>query len=115
MAWHCPGGVYLENIVLKAIIETEKLSLPEQALNPPDASAARTGSREAYWPELKQRVETPVYRFESMLPGHQLTGPALVDAEFTTLVVPPGQCFTINSRGLGLLEYTADGRKGESA
>jgi N-methylhydantoinase A/acetophenone carboxylase len=52
-------------------------------------------------------VETPVYRFEDMQPGHRLEGPVLVEAEFTTLVIPPGQVFHIDSRGLGILEYLA--------
>ena len=102
-----PGGVYLENIVLKATVPTEKLALPERPLGPTDASAARIGTREAYWPELRTRVETTVYRFEDMQPGHRLEGPALVEAEFTTLVIPPGQIFHIDSRGLGILEYLA--------
>jgi N-methylhydantoinase A/acetophenone carboxylase len=102
-----PGGVYLENIVLKATVPTEKLALPERPLGPPDASAAHIGAREAYWPELRARVETPVYRFEDMQPGHRLEGPVLVEAEFTTLVIPPGQVFHIDSRGLGILEYLA--------
>jgi N-methylhydantoinase A/acetophenone carboxylase len=110
-----PGGVYLDNIVLKAIIQTEKMELPELPMNPPDASAARIGARDAYWPELKARTETPVYRFEDMRPGYHIEGPSLVDAEFTTLVVPPGQSFRIDSRGLGLLEYIATGATGESA
>ncbi|HMM78225.1 MAG TPA: hydantoinase/oxoprolinase family protein [Gammaproteobacteria bacterium] len=100
-----PGGVYLENIILKATVPTEKLELPARPLHPPEASAARTGEREAYWPELAQRIATPVYRFEAMLPGHRIEGPSLVDAEFTTLVVPPGQVFTIDARGLGILQY----------
>ncbi|MGE3773752.1 MAG: hydantoinase/oxoprolinase family protein [Gammaproteobacteria bacterium] len=100
-----PGGVYLENIILKATVPTEKLELPEQPLHPPDASSAQTGTREAYWPSLGARVATPVYRFEAMLPGHRIEGPSLVDAEFTTLVVPPGQVFTIDARGLGILQY----------
>jgi N-methylhydantoinase A/acetophenone carboxylase len=106
---HKPGGVYLDNIVLKATVPTEKMALPEFPLQGPDASAARTGEREAYWPEYKKRVATPVYKFEAMQPGHTITGPSLVEAEFTTLVIPPGQVFHIDSRGLGILEYTKAG------
>ncbi|MEQ8659573.1 MAG: hydantoinase/oxoprolinase family protein, partial [Gammaproteobacteria bacterium] len=105
---HKPGGVYLDNIVLKATIPTAKPVLPEQPLGPPDASAAIKGARAAYWPELGRREQTTVYRFEDLRPGHRIDGPALVEAEFTTLVVPPGQFFHIDTRGLGLLEYTAD-------
>ncbi len=60
-------------------------------------------------PELRQRVMTTVYKFEAMQPGHRIEGPSLVEAEFTTLVVPPGQVFHIDSRGLGILEYTKGG------
>lgn len=100
-----PGGVYLENIVLKATIPTEKLELAEHPLGPPDPSSARSGERDAYWPELKARCATQVYRFEAMQPGHQLVGPVLVDADFITLVIPPRQRFHIDGRGLGILEY----------
>lgn len=105
-----PGGVYLDNIVLKAVIPTAKLDLPERPLGPPDPSTARTGERSAYWPELGCRVPTPVYRFESLAPGHRCLGPVLVEAEFTTLVVPPGQVLHIDGRGLGILEYV-EGRR----
>jgi len=104
---HKPGGVYLDNIILKATVPTEKPVLAERPLGPADAAEAARGEREAYWPELGTRLMTGVYSFESMQPGHRIDGPALVEAEFTTLVVPPGQFFHIDSRGLGLLEYGA--------
>ena len=104
-----PGGVYLENIIVKATVPTEKLALPERPLGPPDAASASLGTRNAYWPELKARRDTAVYRFEDMQPGHRIEGPSLVDAEFTTLVIPPGQLFHIDSRGLGILEYVNAG------
>ncbi|MCB1746720.1 MAG: hydantoinase/oxoprolinase family protein [Gammaproteobacteria bacterium] len=107
---HKPGGVYLDNIVLKATVPTAKPDLPRFELGPADAAAAVKGEREAYWPELGRRQVTTVYRFEDMQPGMRVDGPALVEAEFTTLVVPPGQFFHIDDRGLGLLEYAAGTR-----
>ncbi len=103
-----PGGVYLDNIIIKATVPTEKLELPERPLGPQDATGARTGAREAYWPELGRRVDTGVYRFEDMQPGHRIEGPALVDSEFTTIVVPPGQSLRIDARGLGIMEYSGE-------
>ncbi len=99
------GGVYLDGMVLKAIIPTEKMTLEEQPLNGEDASAAKKGKRSAYWPELRKRIETVVYQFEDLQPGNRIEGPSLIEAEFTTIVIPPGQFFHIDSRGLGLLEY----------
>ena len=100
-----PGGVYLDALVLKAIIPTEKPVMQEFALGGEDAGRAQKGSRNAYWPELNTRIGTDVYQFEKLAPGNRLEGPALIEAEFTTIVVPPGQFFHIDNRGLGLLEY----------
>ena len=100
-----PGGVYLDAMVLKAIIPTEKPVMQEFALGGENAGQAKKGSRNAYWPELNTRIDTDVYQFEKLAPGNRLEGPALIEAEFTTIVVPPGQFFHIDSRGLGLLEY----------
>jgi len=100
------GGVFLDNIVLKATIPTEKMHLPEFPLEGEDSVHALKNERDAYWPELRQRKMTAVYSFESLKPGNRIEGPSLVEAEFTTLVVPPGQYFHIDSRGIGLLEYS---------
>lgn len=102
-----PGGAYIENIVVKATVPTEKLELPVHELGDADPSAAREGSREAYWPELGGRVDTPVYAFDRLAPGNRVDGPALVEAHFTTIVVPPGKSLSIDEHGLGLLQDTA--------
>ena len=35
-------------------------------------------------------VQTPVYDWDKMAPGHTLTGPALIDDKTTTVLVVPG-------------------------
>jgi N-methylhydantoinase A/acetophenone carboxylase len=99
-----PGGAYLDGIVLKATVVTEKMALPVHDLQPADPSSARTGSRSAYWPELEQRAETAVFAFDSLQPGNTVTGPGIVEMEFSTIVVPPGQQLRIDQHGLGILE-----------
>ena len=47
---------------------------------------------------------TPVYELESLKPGHAFAGPAIVQAAYTTAVIPPGRRFSIESHGLGILE-----------
>ena len=100
-----PGGVYLDAMVLKAIIPTEKPVMHEFALDGEEAGHAKKGNRNAYWPELNTRIDTDVYQFEKLAPGNRLEGPALIEAEFTTIVIPPGQFFHIDNHSLGLLEY----------
>ncbi|MEJ2861733.1 hydantoinase/oxoprolinase family protein [Actinomycetospora flava] len=102
-----PGGAYIESIIVKATVPQEKLELPVHELGGADPSAARTTSREAYWPELARRVDTPVFAFDRLTPGHRVEGPGLVEAEFTTIVVPPGRVLAIDEHGLGLLQHAS--------
>lgn len=99
-----PGGAYIESMVVKATVAQEKLELPVHPLGDADPEHARQSSREAYWPELGTRVDTPVYGFGQLVPGNVVEGPGLIEAEFTTIVVPPGRTLTIDEHGLGLLE-----------
>jgi len=99
-----PGGVYLDGIVLKATVTTEKLDLPVHPLAEPDPGAAKTGSRSAYWPEYGERLDTPVYAFAALKPGNVVPGPAIAEMEFSTIVIPPGQQLEIDSHGLGILK-----------
>jgi N-methylhydantoinase A/oxoprolinase/acetone carboxylase beta subunit len=49
-------------------------------------------------------VDTPVYDLESLQPGHRISGPAIVQAAYTTAVIPPGREFHIEEHGLGILD-----------
>jgi len=35
-------------------------------------------------------------------------GPAVIDAELTTVVIPPGQHFSVDQHGLGILENSGE-------
>jgi N-methylhydantoinase A len=51
---------------------------------------ARRGSRQCVFEADLKQVETPVYDWDKMTPGHTLTGPALIDDKTTTVLVVPG-------------------------
>jgi N-methylhydantoinase A/acetophenone carboxylase len=99
-----PGGVYLDGIILKATVTTEKLTLPVHPLQKPDPGAAKTGTRSSYWPEFGARRDTPMYAFAALQPGNVVPGPAIAEMEFSTVVIPPGQQLEIDSHGLGILK-----------
>jgi N-methylhydantoinase A/oxoprolinase/acetone carboxylase beta subunit len=106
LAVNVPGGVYIDTFVLRVAVPGQRLELPELELAGEDSSQASAGSRQAYFGEL---VETPVYEFERLLPGNVVRGPAIVQAAYTTAVIPPGRRFAIERHGLGILEhYTED-------
>jgi N-methylhydantoinase A/oxoprolinase/acetone carboxylase beta subunit len=99
------GGVFIESFILKAIVPVRKIELPKLTLEGRDPSAARKGDRPAYWPDRKDFAETPVFAYESLRPGNVVAGPAIVESEYTTLVVPPPMHFSIDERNLGILQH----------
>ncbi len=99
-----PGGVYLDNFILRVSVPIKKPDIPEYPLQSSDPSDACLGSREAYWPEQQAFVETPLYVFENLKPGNEIEGPAILEGELTTVVIPPGQNFHIDKHGLGIME-----------
>jgi N-methylhydantoinase A/oxoprolinase/acetone carboxylase beta subunit len=99
LAVNVGGGVYIDTFVLRVAIPGQKLELPEQELT--SEEAVPVGSRRAWFGEW---VDTPIYELDALKPGHAFAGPAIVQAAYTTAVIPPGRRFSIESHGLGILE-----------
>ena len=53
------------------------------------AVIALKGRRQVFFEEANGFVETPIYDFERLLPGHELSGPAIIESTVTTIVVNP--------------------------
>jgi N-methylhydantoinase A/acetophenone carboxylase len=98
------GGIFLDTFVLKAIVPTVKSTLPKLPMESHSPAAAGKGSRPVYWPAKGDFQSTPIYSFEQLRPGNMLAGPAVVEGEYTTLVVPEPLRFSIDEHGLGILE-----------
>jgi N-methylhydantoinase A/oxoprolinase/acetone carboxylase beta subunit len=98
------GGVFIDSFVLKAIVPTKKVALPKMPLEGSSAAAATKGTRPAYWPEKKDFIPTETFSFEKLRPGNVIEGPAIIEGEYTTLVVPGSLTFSIDEHGLGILE-----------
>jgi N-methylhydantoinase A/acetophenone carboxylase len=96
------GGVYIDAFVLKASIVTPKLKLQKYALEGEDPTAARKGSRDMYWGE-SGFVESDVFDYALFQAGNTIEGPAVVEAEFTTIVVPPSMKLHLDKFKLAVL------------
>ncbi len=79
------------------------LSLPHAEKGGSDASAARRGSRRVY---LGAPIEAPCYWFDDFKPGMRLEGPAMVDSESTTVVLPAGAKAEIDAYGSLVITQT---------
>jgi len=98
------GGVFVESFILKAIVPTRKVTLPKLPMEKSNPGAALKGTRAVYWPDKKDFVTTKFYSFEKLRPGNVVPGPAVVESEYTTMVIPFPLRFSIDEHGLGILE-----------
>ncbi len=98
------GGVYVNTFVLRVTVAGKRLELAVQPLSGADPSAAQSGTRRAYWPEIGDWAETPVYALDGLKPGNEVPGPAIVESEYTTAVIPPDRRLSLEEHGLGIIE-----------
>jgi N-methylhydantoinase A len=63
---------------------------------PPASACSPQGKRQAFFGAWR---EIPVYSFDALLPGQSLTGPAIIEAETTTVLVDTGDRVTVNALG----------------
>lgn len=104
LAVNLPAGVYVDTFVLRVAVPGQRLELERHPLRSSDPGAARKGVRDAWWAESNGRVETAVYDLAGLQPGNLVEGPALIESEYTTVVVPPSKRFRIDEYRLGILE-----------
>lgn len=83
-------GVSVDAIRLRAWIPRVARPQQERATTQHPVSVALTGSRSCWWAGGGQPEPTPVYAYAALEPGHRLSGPAIVEAADTTIVVEPG-------------------------
>ena len=69
----------------------------EGAKKAPQVSACSPqGKRQAFFGAWR---DIPVYSFDALQPGHALTGPAIIEAETTTVLVDTGDRVSVNALG----------------
>jgi N-methylhydantoinase A len=78
------------NLRLDLIGRRETSTLRSEAFAEEDPAAARKGSRPVFFAG-DGWTETPVYDGAKVVPGHLISGPAVIEEPDTTIVVYPGQ------------------------
>lgn len=75
--------------IMRGTVETKKPSIPHEeergATPPPEA---HLGSRKFY--DQHKWVDAKLYHMESLVPGNRVTGPAVIESDATTFVLPTG-------------------------
>lgn len=78
-----------------AVAPTDRDTRPESS----SGVCTPRGKRQAFFGGWR---EVPVYALDALQPGHSLTGPAIIEAETTTVLIDTGDRVTVN--GLGWLD-----------
>jgi len=68
------------------------------------ARPAPKSSRQAYFPEARGYVDTPVYDRYALAPGAAFVGPAIIEERESTTVVGPGARISVDERLTLILE-----------
>ena len=90
------GGVEIHNFVLRAELPEPSWELPRYPLEGESAKAARIGERPAFWGEAGEPAMTPIYGQALLKAGNRLSGPAIVEADYTTVVVEPAYALNVD-------------------
>ena len=93
---------------LKVLAKRRKVEMAMRARTAVDISAAYRSSRSCLFDGNPKRVETPIYDWDLLEPGHNLSGPALVDDKTTTVLVPPGFTCEVDAYSNLVLRNTMD-------
>jgi N-methylhydantoinase A/oxoprolinase/acetone carboxylase beta subunit len=72
---------------VEALKPTDKPKVLPEVEGPKDPEAARTGARKIYLKKGDPMLAT-VYRFDRMVPGNVIVGPAIIERRDTTILVP---------------------------
>ena len=62
----------------------------------------RKGERDAYWPGGYS--PTPVYDYERLQCGNIVRGPAIIESDSTTYVLPAGSALTVDEYRNGIID-----------
>jgi N-methylhydantoinase A len=100
-AYHTAEPVECINLRLAALIPQRAVQLP--TLPPGTAAVAPVGERQAFFPETGV-IAMPVYQRHQLGSGAELQGPAVVEDEWSTTLVYPGQQLHVDRWGTLCIE-----------
>ena len=89
------AGIEINILRVDAVGQVPKPLLTRDTGRGGDGGQARKGSRSAFFDQ--RFVETAIYDYTRLGPGAVVTGPAIIEAPLTTIVVPPGYRGTVDS------------------
>jgi acetone carboxylase beta subunit len=100
-------GFSVTGVIMRGTVDTKKPTLPEEPeVGPTPPEEAKLGTRKFY--RHKKWVDADLYQMESLKAGNEITGPAIIESDATTLVVPDGFATRLDKHRLFHLWETKD-------
>ena len=98
-------GFSVTGVIMRGAVATQKPVLPEDPdMGPTPNPAARLGSRRFY--RHQRWVDAQLWRMEALQAGNEITGPAIIESDATTFVVPDGFAARLDQHRLFHLRET---------
>ena len=88
-ASYSAAGTELVSFRVDAMAAVVKPTLPQSWPKGTDLGEAVKGERKVFYNETSSFETTTIYDYAKLEPGHELTGPAIVETPITTIVIPP--------------------------
>lgn len=93
-------GYLVAQAIVKGAVEVEKPTLPRKPLQSGAPPVKQV--RDVWWTD--GHVATDIYEMDDVLGGHRIEGPAVLEAESTTFIVPPDRRTWLDEHGIFHLE-----------
>jgi N-methylhydantoinase A len=101
-------GVEMFTVRVHAVVRLQRPSQATEAdFSPAIPDAARLGTREIFWPDRMQRLESPIYDGSRLHHGNHIEGPAIVELPFTSIPVGVDQVLECDAFGNFMLRLEA--------
>ncbi len=95
------GGIEIVAFRLKASVDLPKYKLASFPSRGTNAGTAKKGMRKVYWQGGWE--DTNVYEYAALASGNLVKGPAIVEAPFTTIVIPHGKEMSVSKQMVGVI------------
>jgi N-methylhydantoinase A len=102
------GGIEVETYRLFVYLNLPHFLLSEhEVMGESTPKEALKGQRDAFWEKLNQFKKTNIYQWDMLRAGNVIEGPAVIEADNTTVVIEPGWTFTMAPELYGILNHNS--------
>jgi N-methylhydantoinase A len=104
------GGIEVETLRLMVTMKLPHATpLKHKLEGKKPSKEAYKGQRDCFWETSNAYTPTDIYQWELLGPGNVIDGPAILEAEGTTVVIDPGWTFKMDQYLNGILTQGSNG------